>query len=227
MNPNTKRVSTIELVYQKLKKNIIELTYDPDQQLVEASLAEEYEVSRTPLRHALYRLELEGLLIKHPNGRITVAPMSIEESREIFLVREVMEGLIAREATINIAASPKFESIINRLEDIMFLMRNSAETNRHADVVAYGSDFHAALNDYSDNHTAVNLLKQINNRLSRYRRLGAYKDPGYPSIAPVEEHEKILQFIVAKDEIAAEEAMRAHIRRSLKTTIATISYLSF
>src|SRR5690625_4542360 len=106
MNPNTKRVSTIELVYQKLKKNIIELTYDPDQQLVEASLAEEYEVSRTPLRHALYRLELEGLLIKHPNGRITVAPMSIEESREIFLVREVMEGLIAREATINIAASP-------------------------------------------------------------------------------------------------------------------------
>lgn len=226
MNRGTKKVSTTDFIYYKIKKNIVEFTYEPGQQLVEAILASEFKVSRTPLRHALYRLELEGLLIKHTNGRISVAPMSIQEATKIFRVREVIEGLIAREATINIAESKEFDLIIHRLEDIMFLMRNAAETNRYADMVTYGSDFHATLNEYSNNYIAVETLQQINDRLSRYRRLGAYRDPEYPSITAVKEHEQILIFISKKDELSAESTMRAHIQRSLKTAVAAISYLS-
>lgn len=227
MSTDNRRLSTIDIIYDKIKQRIIELDYDPNEQLVETNLASEFEVSRTPLRHALYRLELEGLIIKHANGRIAVAPMSIEESKEVFLVREVIEGLIAREATVHIAAADDHDSIIHRLEDITFLMRKAAETNRHQDVVSYGSDFHEILESYSNNATAVNMLEQLNNRIARYRRLGAYKDPGYPSIVPVREHEKVLACIKNKDENGAEAAMRVHIQRSLKTTISAISYLSF
>ncbi|MEI3606472.1 GntR family transcriptional regulator [Pseudogracilibacillus sp. SE30717A] len=227
MKNENKRLSTIDIIYETIKQNIIELKFEPNQHLVESTLATKLGVSRTPLRHALYRLELEGLLIKRSNGRIIVSPMSIQEAKELFLVREVIEGLIAREATLNIASSEDFSSIINRLEDIVFLMRKSAETNRQEDVVSYGSNFHNKLKKYSNNITAVNMLEQINNRVARYRRLGAYKDPKYASIIPVEEHEEVLKHIKSKDEASAETAMRNHIVRSLKSTIAAISYLSF
>ncbi|WP_339182053.1 GntR family transcriptional regulator [Oceanobacillus sp. FSL W7-1293] len=222
----TKRLSTTDYIYEQIKKDIIEFTYEPNGRLVEDSLAKKMEISRTPLRQALYRLELEGLIIKKANGRMAVAPMSMKEAKELFMVREVMEGLIAREATLNIAQSNDFDGIINKFEDITFLMRNSAENERKMDVVSYGSDFHSLLGEYSNNATAVNLLEQINNRVSRYRRLGVYKDPEYPRTLPVEEHEEVLKHMKAKSEHAAEAAMRAHIKRSLKNTIHGLSYLS-
>lgn len=227
MSVVNKRLSTIDIIYEDIKKKILELTYSPEKDLVESSLAEELGVSRTPLRQALYRLELEGLIEKKINGRMCVTSLSAQEAKELYLVREVIEGLIAREATLNVAQSDKFNKIIKGFEDVMFYMRASAETNRQADIVRYGSDFHTLLGEYSRNTTAVNMLKQINDRVSRYRRLGAYKDPTYPSIAPVEEHEEILNFIKLKDADSAEKAMRSHIVRSLKNTIAAFSYLPF
>lgn len=212
------RQTTSDTVYEYIKKKIIELEYEPDEHLVEESLTAELGVSRTPLRQALYRLELEGLLVKKSNGRIHVASISIKEAKEIFLVREVLEGLIAREATRNITD----EAIYQRLEDTLFLMRNAAENNRQIDVVRYGSDFHHQLQKQSDNATAVLLLEQITNRISRYRRLGAYKDPNYSSLTPVLEHEKIFEHIRSKEEAKAEEAMRAHIQRSFESTVAAL-----
>ena len=174
---DNRRTTTIDTIYEKIKKKIVELVYEPDQHLVEESLSSEFGVSRTPLRHALYRLELEGFVVKKTTGRIHVSSMSIKEAEEIFLVRELLEGLVAKQATLNISNNLSRESILSRLEDVTFLMRKSAETNRQVDVVRYGNEFHNLLQHYSDNETAVNMLEQINIRISRYRRIGAYKDP--------------------------------------------------
>lgn len=221
-----KKGSTIDIIYNKIKNKIIELVYSPEEQLLEVSLSKQLQVSRTPLRQALYRLELEGLLVKHANGRVSVAPMSIQESEEIFRVREVIEGLIARESTINIATSTEFNSIIYRFEDIIYLMRRVAETGRQEEIVTYGSQFHNLLISFSDNETAKVMLEQINNRISRYRRIGVYKDPKYPSLLPVKEHERILDFIKLQDEITVEKIMRQHIRRSLSSTVDAINSLT-
>lgn len=226
MNRDSRRLSTTDFIYEKLKENIVELIYKPEKALVETTLAKEFGVSRTPLRQALHRLEFEGLLVKQPNGRLSVSPMSIQEAKEIFAVREVLEGLIAREACVHIAKSNNFKAIIQRIEDVTYLMRKAAEENRRQDIVIYGSDFHSLLEENSNNATAVNMLNQINNHVMRYRRLGAYKDPKYPSILPVEEHEYILEQLKAKDDLAVEAAMRQHIKRSLKNTIAAISFIS-
>lgn len=64
----TKRLSTTDYIYEQIKKDIIEFTYEPNGRLVEDSLAKKMEISRTPLRQALYRLELEGLIIKKLMG---------------------------------------------------------------------------------------------------------------------------------------------------------------
>src|SRR5699024_9057074 len=179
MQVENKRLSMADIIYEKLKNEIIELEYEPGEQLVEATLAEKLDVSRTPLRQALYRLELEGLVHKKMNGRMQVANMSLKEANELFAVREVMEGLIARQATQYIAEDKNGDAIIEEFENVMEYMRVAAKAVQRKDVVKYGNDFHALLEVYSRNTVAANVLTQINQLVSRYRRFGIYSDPNY------------------------------------------------
>src|SRR5699024_8543249 len=189
----------VDVIYGKLKNDIIELVYKPAEQLVESTLAEELGVSRTPLRQALYRLELEGLIIKKLNGRMIVADMSMKEAKELFAVREVIEGLIAREATNRIADDKNYDILIREFETVIEYMRVAAGKDKRADVVKYGSQYHAMLESYSRNTVAANVLNQINLLVLRYRRFGIYSDPEYDVQRPVRDHERILKSMKEKD----------------------------
>lgn len=213
-----KRKSTADLAYEQLKNGIIELTYPPSEQLREEQLSKDLQISRTPLRQALYRLELEGLVVKQPNGRMIVAPITLQEAREVFQVRELLESLIAREASENMT-----EEHLYRLEDIVELMRRAVKTKRSDEVVKHGQHFHHVLQTLSPNETNKRFLQQLQNKIDRYRRISGYKNPDYPLQMPVDEHEGILQLLKEKKSGAeVEEAMRAHIRRSLITIEETI-----
>jgi DNA-binding GntR family transcriptional regulator len=216
------RQSASEFAYHELRRKIIELEFSPGMHLSEETLSKDLEVSRTPLRQGLYRLELEGLVIKHPNGRLYVAPITVEEAKEVFLVREVLEGLLAREATKNVTTDQ-----LQQLEDSLELMRRAAEQNRNQDTIKYGSTFHHILHSVSNNQTAKRFLDQLNSRIERYRRLGGYKNPSYIPLLPVQEHEQIFDLIKKGEASQVEEAMRSHIRRSLLSTVETLQlYLS-
>lgn len=216
----TRRRFAGDLIYNELKKKLIELEYAPEMPLSEEMLASDLNVSRTPLRQALLRLELEGLIVRQANGRMHVAPVSTKEAEEIFKVREVIEGLIAREATSHLT-----EDQLVKMEDVLELMKRAASDNRIQDVIRYGSQFHQILYEPSRNPTAVQILSQLKSRLERYRRLSGYKNPGYSPALPVEEHEKIFAAIRSRNGERAESEMRAHIRRSLHTTSDTLQIL--
>ena len=142
---------------------------------------------------------------------------SLDEAKEIFKVREVLEGLIAREATKNITKEQ-----LTRLEDTLELMSRAAQDNRKQDAILYGSEFHHYLYEPSRIQTAVQFLTQINSRLERYRRLGGYKNPEYLPMLPVSEHQEIFQAIKSGNAQLAEKVMRTHISRSLIDTIKTL-----
>ena len=213
----SKRLSASDAAYFEIKRSITEWGYAPGVQLIEENLSKELEVSRTPLRQALYRLELEGLIIRQPNGRIHVAPITIEEVEEIFKVREVLEGLLAREAALCLNVEH-----LQRLEDVLALMRRAAEQNRNEDMVKYGSDFHQILHDLSGNHTAKRFLEQLKSRIERYRRIGGYKNPGYDPMRPVIEHQQVFEAVRKGDADEVEEAMRMHIRQSFHVAKETM-----
>lgn len=213
----TKRLSASDVAYQELKRAITEWEYAPGMQLIEENLSKDLEVSRTPLRQALYRLELEGLIIRQPNGRIHVAPITVEEVEEIYKVREVLEGLLAREATPRVT-----DEHLRRLEDMLAMMRRAAEQHRNEDTVKYGSNFHQLLHELSGNQTARRFLDQLNSRIERYRRIGGYKNPGYEPMRPVEEHRRILEALSQGDPDQVETAMRQHVRHSLLIAVETM-----
>lgn len=214
--PN-RRQSASDIIYEELKRKIVQLEYEPGLTLNEEQLSRETSVSRTPLRQALFRLELEGLVVKLSTGRMFVANLSVQEAEEIFKTRAVLEGLTAREATQNMT-----EEHIFHLEDIMELMHRSASNDRKMDTIHYGGQFHQILYEPSQNQTAVQFLKQLNNRLERYRRIGGSRNPQYVPMVPVEEHQNILNAIKEKNADKAEWLMRAHINRSLQLAKDTL-----
>jgi DNA-binding GntR family transcriptional regulator len=212
-----KRQFTGDIIYNELKQKIIELEYAPGTAFSEEMLTGKLGISRTPLRQALLRLELEGLIVRQSNGRLQVAPVSAEDAAEICQVREVLEGMIAREAT----------QIINPqqivwLEDTLELMMRAAQDRRIYDTIRYGSEFHRRLYELCKNQTAIQFLAQVNNRLERYRRLGGYENPGYDPMRSAEEHQAIFQAIVRKDPESAEQLMRAHIRRGMRIAVENL-----
>ncbi len=218
INPSqiNRRLSTKDFVYFEIKKRIIEGILEPDQAINEEFLATELNISRTPIREALQRLEIEELIIRLPNGRLKVAPISIQEVKEIFNVRSLLEGLVAREATIK-ATSPD----IQKLRQFTQLIVDAANNDRRDEVIYYGSEFHSYLYQISKNSTAIKILNQLNDHISRYRRLGPRKN-NERSRNAAKEHQEMFEAISNKDHEKAEMLMREHINNSLEAAVLSI-----
>src|SRR5581483_11474189 len=84
-----------EQTYNELRRAIVQGRLRPNQRLIETELAEEYAVSRTPVRETLQRLAVEGLIVPARRGWI-VREHSLEEINEIYEVRAALEGFAAR-----------------------------------------------------------------------------------------------------------------------------------
>src|SRR6185437_15739266 len=84
-------------VFECLRPSIVSGDLTPGQRIVEADLAKQLEVSKSPVREAILQLKQDGLVIDAPKGRgVVVAPLKPSDVREIYSVREAMEMLAAR-----------------------------------------------------------------------------------------------------------------------------------
>jgi DNA-binding GntR family transcriptional regulator len=211
-----RRLSTKDFVYFEIKKRIIESVLQPGQPINEENLASELQISRTPVREALQRLEIEELIIRQPNGRLKVAPISTQEVKEIFHIRGLLEGLLIREATIKATAED-----IQKLGSITQHIVEAAENDKREDVVKFGSEFHTTVYHLSGNKTAVKMLVQLNDHISRYRRIAPTESNTRGKKAALE-HKEIFAAIEQKDFEKAELLMRNHINNSLAAAIESI-----
>ncbi|WP_342430714.1 GntR family transcriptional regulator [Neobacillus sp. FSL H8-0543] len=214
---DNRRLSTKDFVYYEMKKQIIKGILKPSQSFNEIKIASELGVSRTPIREALQRLELEELIIRQPNGRLKVAPISIQEAKEIYKIRGLLEGLVVKEATIKVT-----ESEIQKLQMFTNLLIEAAENDLREDVVTYGSEIHSYLYQISDNHTAVKILRNMNDKISRYRRIGPNESIKRSKEAAME-HKQLTEAISIRDSTKAESLMKMHIKNSLAAAIESIA----
>lgn len=129
--------SATDLAYQKVKKRILNLELYPDELIVESILAKELDISRTPLREALTKLQHDNLIIKQSNGRLKIAPISVKEAKEVFQVRAQLEGIATREAT-ELAE----EGDIDHLQSIVHSIQHTYQVNNVEGILYYGEKFH-------------------------------------------------------------------------------------
>ena len=189
-----------EIAYALLRKTIIEGHLPPGQLLREVSLAKSINVSRTPVREALGRLEQDGLVVRNERG-IVVRERSPDEILDLYQVRILLEQSAAsyaamRRTTADLLALRRFVS--SRLGD-------AASTE---DVVRRNRDFHHAVWRASHNSASIDLLERLDLHLARYPAT-TLEYPGRKDSAQ-KEHEELFAAIEASDPVAAADVARRH-----------------
>lgn len=207
--------SKTEKVYDLLVESIITQRFPPGERLVERSLAERFGVSKTPVREALNRLKKEGLVEGTPYSGFFVARISAEDMEEIYELREVLEGLAARNATkkINEKQIRQLNSIIQSFEDCV----------REKDVKRYSSfdlEFHNLLAAISKNGRLTQIMQPLRNQ-TRILMSTSVILPGRVETS-LKEHKKIMNAVIARKPDLAEQFTREHIRNVRKAVLNSL-----
>jgi len=197
----TKRESptlSAEQVCDKIRSAILAGELRPGDKLTEQDLAEEYFVSRTPVREAIRQLEVERLVSRTRFVGVTVAQLKPSEIIELLDIREVLEGLVARRAANEI--QPVQRTRLRKTFDQMAKSAKDGDVTKYLDAALA---FRRILAECSRSETLIEYVMAIENRLRLMGNRTALI-PGRMQAAIVE-HKKLLQAIEAGDSEAAEQ----------------------
>jgi len=205
--PQPLRGRTTDSVTHALREAILDGALAPSAWLREDELAEAFGVSRTPVREALRRLSDEGLAVKTVHHGTVVAPLSLEDILALYVVRENLEGLLAR-----LVATRRPAGVVERLEDIHSRSLDSVKEDDTDKLLSLNLEFHRAIREAAGNSYLERFLAQVEHAV---RRL-----PGTTLAQPgraeemLEEHQRIIAAISSGDGEAAEIVAKAHMHRA-------------
>lgn len=188
-------------VYDAIRDAIVAGRIKPGEPLSENRLAAEFGTSRTPIREALHRLEIEALVERLPRG-VQVRETSPEEIIDIYDVRITLEGAAARAA-----AERATELDRRRLRSAQAVMAATDDDPRER--AAVNRQFHEAIWAASHSPTLIDLLHRLNVHLVRYPTTTLEGDERWAAV--LEEHEALLDAIDARDPMRAREIAEHHM----------------
>ncbi|WP_053387510.1 GntR family transcriptional regulator [Leucobacter japonicus] len=196
-------------VLDRIRSGIVLGEFPPGALLAEIRLAEEFQVSRTPIREALKQLQIEGLVEIRPRVGTFVRKPTQREIVELFQIKESLEGLaaglLARRGDV-----PELRKLIRNVAD-------EREAVRRGDSEAYAElvhDFHQTLIDGADNQKLAEHYDLLMNQLAYHRIVRqTLQQPGRLANS-LGEHSGIVDAIQAKDPLLAELAARRHVATS-------------
>lgn len=207
----TAKSAAAQSIYIKLRNMILNFEIEPNSRLTETELATYFNVSRTPIREALQRLETEDLITIRPKQGCFVKAMDLDEFTDYYQIRVSLEILSLETACANMSDEALI-SLCNIWE------KNPAnETEGEAERVAsLDEDFHLKLAEGGGNRALVKLLGDITNRIRIVRRLDFTDSERV--MKTYEEHYSILQHLLKRDLQAAKNEMMHHIKKSEEFT---------
>lgn len=196
--------------YERLCEEIRSGALKPGARLLETEIAERLNISRTPVREAIRRLESEGLVDHLPRTGAVVRTLDYPEIMELYEMRTVLEGTAARLAAR--AASPV------ELEELKSINAEMAgATGDGKALVRLNRQFHARLMDAARNRFLLRSAETVEKTLLILGR-SSMESPERAREA-VEEHGAVLAALEARDGEAAERAMRRHLENAQLTRL--------
>lgn len=201
-----KRLNTAG-VYNHLKQLITSFQLYPGSRVTEQELADRFLVSRTPIRQALQKLEVEGFLTVRPKQGCFIRELDINELAEYYDIRIALEQLIV-EVACNNMPDKLIEQFIVAWQPEM----HDQDVAQGIDLGEKDESFHVGLAQASGKPVMAEMLLTINNRIRIIRRLDLNSDNR--SIRTYLEHSEILQHILRRDASKAKIMMKRHILRS-------------
>ncbi len=204
-----------DIVFKTLREAIITGNLKPGERLMEIRLANELGVSRTPVREAIRKLELEGLVVMSAGKGAEVAPINEKDLKEVLEIRKALESLAIQLACRNTAAED-----IKRLKKINEMIHNAVEASDIELITQTDVEFHEAIYETTANERLIQMLHQLKEHIFRYR-LEYIKDmKNKESI--VEEHAKIINALDEKNIRIARKETEHHIEVQEKYILNTL-----
>jgi len=197
--------------YEKIKHEIITLGFRPGEYLNEAQVSKRFRIGRTPVRQALNRLMLEGMVDVIPRKGVIVKAVSLDDVVQTIDVRIVNETYCAK-----LAVARADESDIAELTRILDESDKAIAASDSVRQMMLDRDFHNALSRAARNAVLAECIRTLHDRSLRFWFI-SLGDPVH-HVAVKQEHRAILDAIKARDPEAAGTAVRSHIE-SFRTNI--------
>ncbi len=214
MNTTNVFSSKGSLAYSELRQLILSGSLAAGSRIFQYELAENMQMSITPLREAIRRLSSEGLIIMDTHRDSRVADMSASEARELLEVRLSLEPS-ATELAANRRTEADIEAMRTAAGKLLPVTRVWGE-----EAITVHREFHRAVYTASHNTTMIKLLDDLWDKSDRYRRVGLELPPGdEPRTIDLNQHHQILGLIVAGDGPGAAVLARTHIANSLTASV--------
>lgn len=204
-----------DVVFQTLRQAILRGELKPGERLMEVRLAKKLGVSRTPIREAIRKLELEGLVLMIPRRGAEVAEITEKSMRDVLEVRRALEVLAVSLSCDRISgeqiealkeAAGEFDRSLT-LDDVT----RTAEADVH---------FHDIIYRSTDNQRLIQLLSNLGEQMYRYRVEYLKHREFHPQIS--REHKELISYLEAGQKGQAEEKIAVHIDKQAQAVLETI-----
>lgn len=211
-----------EQTYQMLRTAILSGELAAGMRLIETQLAEQLQVSRTPIREALRLLQRDHLVTADPQGALRVALLSIEDAIQLYDCRIALEQLSVS-AACRTATDYQFEQIEATLQQAERAIANPSHSLTPYQLLHLDYQFHRLLAESSSNTWLVQILDQVFDKMALLRLRTIEHNPNVLEIRG--EHRRILEAVRHRDALAAMQSIQYHLISSKDRVVQEIQAL--
>lgn len=204
-----------EVVFHTLREAILTGELEPGEHLMEVKLANKLGVSRTPVREAIRKLELEGLVVMTPRRSAEVAKITKEDLIDVLEVRKVLESL-----AIELSCKNRSEEDLIKLKENLKSFKLYINKNSVTEIATTDVQFHEIIYNSTGNRRLNQILYNLREQMYRYR-LEYIKDRQTRKNL-ILEHDEIIQSIQERDIDRAKKAILIHIEKQEETILGNM-----
>jgi DNA-binding GntR family transcriptional regulator len=201
-----------DVVFNTLRQEILTGKLKPGERLMEIHLANKLGVSRTPIREAIRKLELEGLVIMIPRRGAEVAQITLKSLEDVMEVRRALDVL-----AIELACDRMTDEDIEKLHEACASFDVAVTSKDTRQIAEADVDFHDIIVLSTNNSRLIQLVNNLSEQMYRYRFEYLKDDTTHETLK--QEHLEMYQSIVRKDKVTAAKAVRQHIDNQEKAII--------
>lgn len=210
-----KSSSLADMVFDKLEASILSGEYAAGEILTELGLSQQLNVSRTPVREAIRRLQQENL-VKEVGKGVKVVGVSISDLADIFEIRSRVEGLAAKKCAEKIT-----DDQINELNEILelqefYTFKGVADSINNAD-----TEFHKKIYEVCGSDIYSSMLSDLHKRVQQFRKISVENSDR--AVNAHKEHRQIFEAIKSRDGKLAEKLTVKHITNAMESIMNSIA----
>jgi GntR family transcriptional regulator, rspAB operon transcriptional repressor len=202
-------------VYENLKYRIIVKQLEPGESLKEKEILKEYGIGRTPLREIFIRLQDEGLIQRFPRSGTIVAPIDLNQLKEVTQIRLPLESLVSELVIERIT-----ENQIEQLKEILVKVEDIEETGSDLELVSYDTKLHNYLYSVTGNRKLIKLIQELQAVGSRFWFSITFTREEY--LDQLEQWKEIVDAIARRDKELTKKLIYLHIQKSVDSIRARL-----